>query len=215
MDTISFLPVFDIKITDADIIEYFHSEEITEVPRNKDGSLNMRIKQNKEAYKMLHEARNRALLEQYAEVIEQRKQEKMKEACLIRIDTSKREDCPICMEDMKGRAILDCGHVFCIKCSIEHFRHRTTCPLCRATVCEEPDKKKAHGSLVESIVDENMNDIYPERHNYDMYNFILSSATIFRKEPKADAYTFTRELFEEVRRFGIDVGDGVRQWFEN
>jgi len=215
MESLTFVPVFDIQITDAEILEYLHSEEIPEAPRNKDGSLNMRLKQNKDAKDLLFYKRKNALFIEYHDLIQQKKEEKMKEACRIRVDTSKSEDCPICMEEMKGRAILDCSHVFCMKCSIEHFRTRNTCPLCRATVCGQPEKKMAHGGLVESIVSENLNEIYPERHSYDMYNFILSSAIIFREDSKADAYHFTREVFEEIRRFGLDVGESVKQWFED
>ena len=213
METLSFVPVFDIQITDADILEYLHQEEIAEAPRNKDGSLNMRLRQNKEAKELLYYKRKNALLIEYNDIIEQKKQEKMKETLRTRVDTT--EDCPICMEDMKGRAILNCNHVFCIKCSIEHFRQRTTCPLCRAIVCEEPEKKTAPTMLVEGIVNENLMDIYPERHNYDLYNYILSSAMIFKNENNTDPYIFTRDIFEEVKRFGMDVGEGVKQWFEN
>jgi len=213
METLSFVPVFDIQITDADILEYLHQEEIAEAPRNKDGSLNMRLKQNREAKDILFYKRKNELLREYEALIKQKKQEKMKEICLVKIDTT--DDCPICMEDMKGRAILDCGHVFCIKCSIEQFRQRNTCPLCRAIVCEEPEKKTAPIDLVEGIVNENLMDIYPERHNYDLYNYILSSAINFKNNNNADVYVFTREIFEEVRRFGLDVGEGVKQWFEN
>ena len=213
METLSFVPVFNIQITDAEILEYLHEEEITEAPRNKDGSLNMRLKQNREAKDILFYKQKNALLIEYHGLIEQKKQEKIKEMLRTKIDTT--EDCPICMEDMKGRAILNCNHVFCIKCSIEHFRQRTTCPLCRAKVCEEPEKKTAHGGLVEGIVNENLLDIYPERHNYDLYNFILSNAVIFKNNTASDAYIFTREIFEEVRKFGLDVGEDVKQWFEN
>ena len=154
-------------------------------------------------------------MKQYGELVEQKKQEKIKEMCVIRIDTSKREDCPICMEDMAGRAILDCSHVFCIKCSIQHFRQKNTCPLCRAEVCEEPTNKKSHEGLVEGIVNENLNEIYPERFNQDMYNFILTSAIIFRDDAKADAFHFTRDIFEEIRKFGLDVGESMKQWYED
>ena len=213
MESLSFVPVFDIQITDDEILEHYRSESIVEAPRNKDGSLNMRLRQNKEAKELLYYKRKNALMIEYNDIIEQKKQEKMKEIIRAKIDTI--EECPICMEDMKGRAVLNCHHVFCIKCSIEHFRQCTTCPLCRATVCEEPEKKTAHDGLVEGIVNENLLDIYPERHNYDLYNYILSSAFIFKNENNTDAYIFTRNIFEEVRRFGLDVGEGVKQWFEN
>ena len=119
METIKFIPVFDIEITDKDILDYYAKKEITDFSRNKDGSLNMRRKENKDAKEFLFFERKSELLEQYYDLIEQKKQEKIKEACSFRVDTSKMEMCPICMEDMTGRAILDCTHTFCIQCSIQ------------------------------------------------------------------------------------------------
>ena len=213
METIKFIPVFDIEITDKDILDYYAKKEITDFSRNKDGSLNMRRKENKDAKEFLFFERKSELLEQYYDLIEQKKQEKIKEACSFRVDTSKMEMCPICMEDMTGRAILDCTHTFCIQCSIQHFRQKTNCPLCRAEVCEPPVQKVVPDELIGGIVHENLRDVYPERHNYDLHDFILSSAIIF-KDNNSDPYIFTMEIFEEVKRFGYDVGEGVRQWFD-
>jgi hypothetical protein len=197
------------------VLEYFRKENIPEAPLNKDGKINMRIKQNKDAREYIYYVKKNAIMKQYGELVEQRKQEKIKEMCVARVDTSRREDCPICMEDMKGRVILDCCHVFCVKCSIEHFRKRNTCPLCRANVCELPTNKSVPDDLIGGIVNENLNEIYPDRFNQDMYNFILTSAILFRDDPKIDAFMFTRDIFEEVRKFGCDVGEGLKQWFED
>jgi hypothetical protein len=214
MESIRFVPVFDIEITDKDILDYYAQTGITYISRNKDGSLNMRRKENKDAKEFLFFSRKSELMKQYYDLIEEKKQDKMREACSFRVDTSKMEMCPICMEDMKGRAILDCTHTFCIQCSIQHFRNRTNCPLCRAEVCEKPVGKFVPGNLIQGIVNENLSDIYEERLNTDLYNYILTTAGMF-KDGNIDVHIFTRNLFEEVSQFGYEVGESVRQWFES
>lgn len=89
--------------------------------------------------------------------------------------------------------------------------------MCRAQVCGPPTKgfEPLVDQTMASMVDDNLGYVYPERHNYDLYNFILTSATIFRESSKSDAYHFTNDIFEEVRKFGIDVATDVKDWYEN
>ena len=211
---IDFVPVFKITVTPEDVAAHYAKLGITDYPKNKNGLPNMSL--NKQARKDVYAYKERALKEQYEELIEQKRKEKLAEACMFRVDTSKNEDCPICLEEMTGRAILDCSHVFCIICSIEHFRTKQTCPLCRAEVCG-PTKSVTPISdqTIAGMVEDNLGYVYPERYNYDLYNFILTSATIFRESPKSDAFHFTNDIFEEVRKFGIDVATDVKSWYED
>ena len=45
-------------------------------------------------------------------------------------------DCCICMEPVKRRFILPCGHVFHRKCVHTWFKEQQTCPVCRSNVEE-------------------------------------------------------------------------------
>jgi hypothetical protein len=211
---IEFAPVFKITVTPEDVAAYYARLGVTDYPKKANGVPNMKL--NKQVCKMIYADKEKKMMQEYKDVIERKRKEKLAEACTFRIDTSKNEDCPICLDPMSGRSILNCSHVFCINCSIEHFRTKQTCPLCRAEVCGPPKKgfESLSDQTMASIVEDNLGYVYPERHNYDLYNFILSSATIFRESPKANAYHFTNDIFEEVRKFGIDVAADVKNWYE-
>jgi hypothetical protein len=211
---IDFLPVFHIKVSSQEVADHYARLGITDYPKNANGMPNM--KSNKTVCKLIYREKHAAMVAQHKDLIEQKRKEKLAEACTFRIDTSKHQDCPICLEPMAGRAILDCSHVFCIQCSIAHFRIKENCPLCRADVCAPPTKAitPMPDRTIADMVEDNLGYVYPERHNCDLYNFILTSASMFRDSTKADAFHFTNDIFEEVRKFGIDVATDVKNWYE-
>ena len=43
-------------------------------------------------------------------------------------------ECPICLEEIKKRAVLECKHEMCSICIIKWLNQDHTCPICRATV---------------------------------------------------------------------------------
>ena len=50
------------------------------------------------------------------------------------------KECPCCLEiPEKGRIILDCRHLLCIKCFINHLQRDTTCPVCRKKIIDKKD----------------------------------------------------------------------------
>ncbi len=46
-------------------------------------------------------------------------------------------DCCVCMEPIKRRFMLPCGHAFHRKCIRKWLQENNTCPVCRANVIEE------------------------------------------------------------------------------
>ena len=212
---IDFIPVFNITITPDEVVAYYDKIGITDYPKNEDGPI---MKQNKTVVKILYNEKKQYRISEYKELIEQRRKEKALEACVFRIDTSRNEDCPICFESMAGRSILDCSHVFCIKCSIQHFRLHQNCPLCRAEVCKPPTKSvriTIPDENINQIVEDNLGYIYPERNDYDLYNFILINATLFKESTSSNACDFASEIYEEVSKFGFDVANDVKDWYSN
>ena len=54
--------------------------------------------------------------------------------------TSYNKECPCCLEiPEKGRIILDCRHLLCIKCFINHLQRDTTCPVCRTKIIDKKE----------------------------------------------------------------------------
>ena len=41
-------------------------------------------------------------------------------------------ECPICLTEIQTSATLDCSHVFCKDCLLQHLAQKITCPLCRS-----------------------------------------------------------------------------------
>lgn len=190
----------EITITPEDVAAYYAKIGISDYPK-RDGMPNM--KQNKTVIKILYEEKKQKLIN-----------DKKAESCALR-DTI--DDCPVCLEPMRaGRSILDCAHVFCIQCSIQHFRTKQTCPLCRAEVCGPPTKHEVipmSNETIREIVQENLLDT-SERYNVDLYTFIVTSARRF-KQSNEDAHEFTDKIYEEIRRFGVDVSNEIKNWYEN
>jgi len=46
--------------------------------------------------------------------------------------------CPICQEDFQEPVELSCKHIFCEECVSMWFDRERTCPLCRATIADDP-----------------------------------------------------------------------------
>ena len=103
---IDFVPVFKITVTPEDVAAHYARLGVTDYPKNANGMPNMKL--NKQVGKMIYADKEKAMMQEYKDVIERNRKEKMAEACTFRIDTSKNEDCPICLEPMSGRSILNC-----------------------------------------------------------------------------------------------------------
>lgn len=211
---ITFMPVFDVEVSEDEFIAYFVEQNV-DYPKLKNGSPNMSRKSNKDALTYIKKMRCNDLMLQYGDLIKQKQIEKQQEACMFRASTAKTDNCPICYEEMIGFTVLECAHAFCVKCTINHFRVNNTCPLCRAEVCE---KTKQHDPIpmetIHSIVETEIASIIPTRHNQDMYNYIYERFDTFSRMNDPDIYIFTGTIFEEIRTTMFDVSIGIRNWYD-
>ena len=42
------------------------------------------------------------------------------------------DECPVCYETVgKSKIVLNCGHLFCVKCILTHYNNSNKCPMCR------------------------------------------------------------------------------------
>jgi len=61
----------------------------------------------------------------------------LKDAC-AETGGDEKGGCPICQEEFKEPIELSCKHIFCEECVSMWFDRERTCPLCRATIADDP-----------------------------------------------------------------------------
>jgi len=55
------------------------------------------------------------------------------------------KECCICMEeisDIKNKVITNCGHVFCLTCTLTSYNDKNSCPICRTELLESVNRPK-------------------------------------------------------------------------
>ena len=105
------------------------------------------------------------------------------------------EECPICLSFInKGKATLNCGHVFCMDCiSTSIIRTNINCPMCRDEICKPRvmDDVRRDDELV--IYEEAFNEGYTQGQEHE-------------EEAQADSLL-------EAREEGFAEGHGVAESF--
>ena len=104
---------------------------------NRDGSLDMRFKVNKQAIQVLQE---RVRMKEEALRLAEKAIES--EKAPVKVEPV---ICCVCMDKeatQKGHAKLDCGHMYCISCFAQHARNSNKCPLCRDVFAPAPKEER-------------------------------------------------------------------------
>ena len=73
--------------------------------------------------------------------------------------------CNICMDEMKGKVTLNCGHEMCPLCFAQHARVHNLCPFCRdefAPATSNTSKPLFPRNIAESMVTNTVNEYYYE-----------------------------------------------------
>ena len=73
--------------------------------------------------------------------------------------------CNICMDEMKGKVTLKCGHEMCPLCFARHARIHNLCPFCRdefAPATSNTSKPHMPRNIAESMVTNTVNEYYYE-----------------------------------------------------
>ena len=63
-----------------------------------------------------------------------------------------KEECSICMDEMKGEVKLKCGHKLCPECFAQHSRKNNTCPFCRDEFSPKIEEKTRLSEQVANIM---------------------------------------------------------------
>jgi len=128
----------------------------------------------------------------------------------IRVKPEK-EECSICMEEMRGEVTLKCGHRMCPSCFARHSRVNNTCPYCRDMfVPEKTNNLEISDTLGNAMVMETVRDYYHEEKmdeeiNTALNDLLENDTPINRAHLKATVYAnmdgVCREMLETVEEW--------------
>lgn len=136
------------------------------------------------------------------------KQEKQKhENEKKQVELDQDEKCCICMENdvtNKNIAVLKCGHTFCLECILIHHQRSRTCPLCRASYCNNDDSSVQ----IHTIPNENSNE--------NGYNEYISVWNTYPTDENDD-FVVNNNIFEYENTLNIvgDVGASAEYYLDS
>lgn len=196
------------RITPSEITKYYNQHKI-EFPKNKDGNPNMSYSQNKNTYKMLY----RKKIE--VNVKKRKRSLDSVERYLDYQDNKKKEECIICFEPIEEDVvILKCNHIYCVSCSIKHFRNKTACPLCQCEIVKENSlikKSEIPQTVLNEIINDEMDIMIMSRDN----RYILNRIYLFFKElvNKRDL-NITSFHYLEIEHLIQNIVSRIIDWYE-
>lgn len=164
----------------------------------KDGSPNMKIRQNKEYFEFYKKVLKRNDYNENTEV--------------------KEFDCVICMETIKTNScILDCGHKYCVVCFGHHMRENGNCPMCRQEIIKPPKKKEIMPSeTISAMVLNEYLSTYNQRENLSLPNYIRAEINLVTDQNNINnERVCVNNIANEVYRFGHDIVHRVNTWHNN
>ena len=195
------------RITTSEIIKFYNQHKI-EFPQNKDGTPNMSYSQNKNTYKMLYKKKINANVKKRKRSIDSVNR-------YLESKDNKKEECVICFEEIEQDVvILKCNHIYCVSCSIKHFRTKTTCPLCQCEIVEENtniNKSEIPERFVNQIINDEIDFMTMNSENKD----ILSVIYLFLKR------VFNRRYMDisifnylEIEQMTQNIASRIIDWYE-
>jgi len=195
------------RITTSEIIKFYNQHKI-EFPQNKDGTPNMSYSQNKNTYKMLYKKKINANVKKRKRSIDSVNR-------YLESKDNKKEECVICFEEIEQDVvILKCNHIYCVSCSIKHFRTKTTCPLCQCEIVAENtniNKSEIPERFVNQIINDEIDFMTMNSENKD----ILSVIYLFLKR------VFNRRYMDisifnylEIEQMTQNIASRIIDWYE-
>ena len=214
METIKFVPTFDISLTEDDLLEYYKENNITDYPKKINGRPCMARKFNKEHTQILYTKKALEFQEKYAEHIETTANQKRADALKLKLDSYKGDTCSICSDALTTVAILECGHMMCMTCAISHFRLKHDCPFCRAVVCEKPAEKLVmQNQTALALIDNTLSLIQPSRYNLTMHEFIRNRLVYYKQGPNLNLDMYADSIIREITLSMGDLGYAINNWY--
>ena len=116
--------------------------------------------------------------------------------------------CAICMEEMRGTAILQCGHAMCTGCFAQHSRLANTCPFCRDEFAPAP--KKQREQMPRDVIDA-IADHWTTHHAKEGY-FEMVEESVNRKNEGVERQEFLQWF---IRENGKVMMQQVAHWYDS
>jgi hypothetical protein len=214
MENVRYTLLFDVTVTEDDLIQYYIQRGITDYPKRKDGRPNMLRVFNKNNHTMLYELKHEAVKDKYKELIIQKTKDKEAEMCKLIETTFHTENCVICNESLSSVSILSCGHKFCMNCSISHFRVNNVCPLCRKEICDKPKSVIAMSpEMVDQAIEEVLHTHEPEREGLMMRDYIKDKLIFFKKNNIINTERYINDMYNEIKHCIYDFNVSIERWY--
>uniref|UniRef100_A0A6C0JLM9 RING-type domain-containing protein n=1 Tax=viral metagenome TaxID=1070528 RepID=A0A6C0JLM9_9ZZZZ len=217
MELITFKPVVDIKINKFDLLEYYKSNGIVDFPKLKNGEPHMGMSYNQKQLDLLTKMKKEEMLKKYELYLQDlfnKKQMVMMKQKKEEIERES-ENCPICYDPLTSMSVLKCGHIFCVTCTISHFRQGDSCPLCRTQICLKPPLKKSVMPLEMSdeLITQLLNKDEPERMYASMEKYIENRLKDFKRN-SIDSTLLSLEFCNELESIMRDLAESINEWYE-
>ena len=227
----------DIEVTSEDILEYYQQNNINDFPKKKNGYPNMNYTQDKKTKEIiinLRKEKENEKLRAKAKIIEDFHTSFSRQNNVQQ--TRDTPECSICCEPInKNLAIFDCGHSFCLSCTIYHGRENNNCPCCRVEVCNKPVKRDQMPLYsMNSIINQHINERLNDRGNINsnepgaigltlrdfiavkLNELIITYLSVYQNLEQ-DQNNFKEIIIEELTKEVIntcsDVGISIINWY--
>ena len=118
--------------------------------------------------------------------------------------------CNICMDEMKGKVTLKCGHEMCPLCFSQHARIHNLCPFCRnefAPATSNTSKPLMPRNIAESMVTNTVNEYYYDSVENDIDDNI--------EDMFEDMSRLKTAVYRYMYQSSMNMFDDIERWYNN
>lgn len=213
------------RITRTEIRKYYQQHNI-DFPRNKDGNPNMSYSQNKETYQKLFKRKFNHFLYEMDKSSLLKRARNSSSISKITHDSENDEiqECIICLEPLKkDLVILECKHMYCVNCSLKHFKRKTNCPLCQKEIINKHELNNLYDENVEDtqgiireyeitrIINHEIRNTLAERNNQPIFSRI---STFFKQLFHREGINLINFNRLEVESISKKIIYKIIDWYE-
>ena len=207
------------KVTRTEIRKYYQQQNI-DFPKNKDGNPNMSYLQNKETYQKLFKRKYNYLLDELDKSRLLKRARESDSISKISYDSESNDiqECIICLEPLKkDLVILECRHMYCVSCSLRHFKNKSNCPLCQKEIINKYDFNNFNNEIIINeyeithMINQEIRNILNERDNQSVIDRI---STFFRQLYYREDINLINFSRTEVENISKSIIDRIIDWYE-